>query len=152
MLGDDMQLRFRFRSLDAQSTRQMLQAMLEGLTQHNEIWMRQNPRAPCCLSHARVEYVDPMLCRDEDFCQVILAADKLLEQRVGTCADMSAYVAAWIRARLGQPAHVVLEQQYDEYGQPIDQAYHAYVISNGVRYDPSEEVKAGICRCPGGAQ
>jgi len=152
VVGDDMQLRFRFRSLDGPSTIQMLQAMLEGLTQHNEIWMRQHPEVPCCLAHANVEYVDPMLCKDKDFCQVILAADKLLEHGVGTCADMSAYVAAWIRSHLNQPAYVVLEQQYDQYSQPIDQAYHAYVISNGVRYDPSEEVKAGICRCPGGAQ
>jgi hypothetical protein len=48
---------------------------------------------------------------------------------------------------------VELEQQYDEYNQPIDHAYHAYVrVANGTRYDPSEDVKRGLCRCPGGAQ
>lgn len=148
MIGDDMQLRFRFRSLDSGTTIGMLQAMLEGLTQHNQIWMRHHPEAPCCLLHAGVAYVDPMLCRGEDFCQIILAADKLMEEKVGTCADMSAYVAAWIRERLGQRAWVILEQQYDHYNRPIDHAYHAYVWSNGVRYDPSEEVQRGICRCP----
>lgn len=152
MLGDDMQLRFNFRSLDGQSTIYMLEAMLEGLVRHNEIWLRQNPDAPCCLIHVGVGYVDPMMCERKDFCQVILAADKLVEKGVGTCADMSAYLAAWIRAHLGQWAWVALEPQYDEYGQLIDHAYHAYVATaDGDRYDPSEDVKHGLCRCPGGA-
>jgi len=147
-----MQIRFSFLSLDPVATVTTLEAMLEGLTRHNENWFAQNPATPCCMTHAGVRYVDPMLCERRGFCQVILGADKLLKDKVGTCADMSAYVAAWIRSHLNQPAYVVLEQQFDQYGRPIDQAYHAYVISNGVRYDPSEEVKAGICRCPGGAQ
>ena len=152
MVGDDMQLRFRFRSLNGQSTVQMLEAMLEGLVQHNQIFFGLDPNTPCCLLHAGVEYVDPMMCRSEDFCQVILAADKLLEEKVGTCADMSAYLAAWIRYHLNRPAYVVLEQQYDHYGRPIDQAYHAYVVSDNMRYDPSEDVKRGVCRCPRGAR
>lgn len=145
-----MQIRFRFRSLDDRSTIQMLQAFLEGLTQHNQIWMRLHPEAPCCLTHLGLRYTDPMMCKQKDFCQEILAADQLIERKKGTCADLSAYMAAWIRERLGRPAHVVLEQQHDYYGKPIDNAYHAYVSTNGVRYDPSEDVKLRICRCPGG--
>ncbi len=148
MVGTDMQLRFRFRSLDPESTARMLEAMLEGLVQHNQVWMRSNPDAPCCLTHAGVEYVDPMMCREEEFCQVILAADRLLEGRNGTCADMSAYVAAWVRQNLNTPAYVKIEQQYDHYNRAIPHAYHAFVVVNGARYDPSEEVKAGVCRCP----
>lgn len=148
MFGTDMQLRFRFRSLDPESTGRMLEAMLEGLVQHNLVWMQKNPNAPCCLTHAGVDYVDPMMCREEDFCQVILAADRLLEGQRGTCADMSAYVAAWVRVHLNLPAYVKIEQQYDHYNRPIPHAYHAFVVVNGTRYDPSEEVKAGVCRCP----
>lgn len=150
--GDEMQMRFRFRSLGGETTVQMLEAMLEGLVQHNQVWFRRHPDAPCCLIHENVQYVDPMLCYEEDFCQVILAADQLLERGVGTCADMSAYVAAWIRERTGQPAEVVLEQQYDHYDQPIDNAFHAYVVVNGMRFDPSEDVRKGICRCPRGVK
>jgi hypothetical protein len=102
--GDDMQLRFNFRSLDGAATIYMLEAMLEGLTRHNEIYFRQYPDVPCCLLHAGVQYVDPMLCETKDFCQVILAADKLLEKGIGTCADMAAYMAAWVRTRLGMNA------------------------------------------------
>ncbi len=153
MAGEDMQLRFSFRSLDPAATIAVLEAMLEGLTRHNEIWFAQNRDTPCCMTHAGVRYVDPMLCDRRGFCQVILAADKLLEDKVGTCADMSAYVAAWIRSHLGVGAWVQLEQQFDHYNRPIPHAYHAYVATaNGERYDPSEEVKAGICRCPGGAR
>lgn len=150
-MREQMQLRFRFRSMDDRSTVQLLQAFLEGLTQHNEIWFQQHPDVPCCLSHADVRYVDPMLCGGPGFCQEVLSASELLDEGVGTCADMSAYVAGWIRANLGQPASVVLEQQFDHYNRPIKHAWHAYVISNGMRYDPSEEVKAGLCRCPSGA-
>jgi hypothetical protein len=74
----------------------------------------------------------------------------LLERGIGTCVDMSAYVAGWARSR-GLDAQVIIEQQYDEYGREIPYAYHAFVVSGGRRFDPSEELKAGICRCPGGA-
>jgi hypothetical protein len=147
-----MQIRLSFHAADGVQAVPMLQGMLECLTQHNEMWFRENPGYPCCLMHAGVQYVDPMLCDRDDFCQVILAASKLLEERKGTCADMAAYMAAWIRVFMGLPAQVILEQQYDEYNRPIPHAYHAYVVTNGVRYDPSEDVKKGICRCPGGAQ
>ena len=144
--GDKMQLRFDFEGGDDQTTIGQLTGLLAGLTDANQRWMMDHP-CPPCLFHAGVKYIDPTMCRTDDFCQIIRSAPRLLEKKEATCADMSAYFAAWLRTAHYGPASVVVEPQIDEYGSPIPHAYHAFVWSQMGRFDPSEDVKNGVCRC-----
>lgn len=127
-------------------------ALLEGLAEANRIWFSLDPgEHPWCLVHAGIAYVDPTMCREiqgDGFCQKILCAKALLEKKVGTCADLSSYVAAWLRHYRRDDCEIVMEQQVDAYGAPVPYAYHAYVRSSSMGVvDPSKDIQSGNCRC-----
>lgn len=112
-----------------------LEAVLEILTESNAEWFASHPEAPLrvvCIVNPRVKYKPPP---KGIVCQNYWSAPQVLKRRRGTCADLAAYDAGAARAR-GVPAYVKLE--------PVGPGdWHAVAIINGIRVDPSEQVKRG---------
>ena len=137
--------RIVFDTYTDEMTRQTLEALCEGATLANMVWMRANPGYPCCLAEAGIQYVYPTGCTSGGAgpCQTVRGAAEILRSGVATCIDIASYYAASLRLR-GTAARVIVQNMVDAGGNPIPGQYHILVRTRGGVRDYTEDLIAGF--------
>lgn len=118
----------------------ILEALCEGITQANQVWLHNHPEAPDNLVEGGVVYEDPRPTSNADLDQAIGIAPVLIKRGRATCVEMACFEAARWR-QIGIDASVELVPQKGAYGQIIDYSYHAIVrLPDGEVKDPTAEL------------
>jgi hypothetical protein len=126
-----------------EETREVLEAFLEALVVANLAYYRRYPEGPCCAGCAHVKYRPPRRVEHGLSSQHFDAIEPMVVRGAGACGSVAAMRAARLRYE-GKTAHVALERQGDR------SQFHAVVIADGQRIDPTEKLaRVGDCGCGG---
>jgi len=157
----EIPIKFEFVN-DTEFMCQTLEAIAEGVTRVNEIWLQTAEsvgiEAPCCPSCLAADYsfryVGPEARKCAKACQRLDTGAVMLEAGEGTCYDLACYFCAVYRTE-GKACSVQIVPMVDAYGHSIPGEFHAVIaFGDGTTRDPSAELleymqngKKAPCNC-----